>query len=81
MVCTLISAVYNGYASYLQEISRSKCMQLHTEGILRVENSDVIDGLKPNNMYYRSITMAGKVGIDGACKGVQYSDYYRLGTM
>lgn len=71
-----ISAVHNGYASYLQEISRNKCIQIHKEGFLRIGESDIIDGLKPNNTYYRSVTIAGKIMVDGTCKGVQYSDYY-----
>lgn len=71
-----LSAVHNGYASYLQETSRSRCIQMHKEGLLKIGNSDIIDGLKPNQTYYRSITIAGKVQVDGTCKGVQYSDYY-----
>ncbi|XP_067210243.1 uncharacterized protein [Linepithema humile] len=71
-----IAAVHNGYASYLQETSRSRCVQMHREGLLRIGESDIIDGLKPNNTYYRSVTVAGKIKVDGTCKGVQYSDYY-----
>lgn len=71
-----ISAVHNGYASYLQEISRNRCIQIHKEGFLRIGESDIIDGLKPNNTYYRSVTIAGRIMVDGTCKGVQYSDYY-----
>jgi len=70
------SAVHNGYASYLQETSRERCIQMHREGLLKIGQSDIIDGLKPNHTYYRSVTIAGKVMVDGTCKGVQYSDYY-----
>lgn len=69
-----ISAVHNGYANYLQETSRSRCIQMHKEGLLKVETAEIIDGLKSNHTYYRSI--AGKVNVDGTCKGIQYSDYY-----
>jgi len=70
------SAVHNGYASYLQETSRERCIQMHREGLLKIGQSDIIDGLKPNHTYYRSVTIAGKIMVDGTCKGVQYSDYY-----
>jgi len=49
---------------------------MHREGLLKIGYSNIIDGLKPNNTYYRNITMAGKINVDGTCKGVQYSDYY-----
>lgn len=49
---------------------------MHNKVLLKIGNADIIDGLKPNHAYYRSITMAGKVGVDGTCKSVQYSDYY-----
>lgn len=71
-----ISVVHNGYANYLQETSRSRCIQMHKEGLLKVGTGDIIDGLKPNHTYYRSITLAGRVSVDGTCKGVQYSDHY-----
>jgi len=71
-----IAAVHNGYASYLREISRSRCVQMHKEGLLRIGESNIIDELKPNNTYYRSVTIAEKIMVDGTCKGVQYSDYY-----
>lgn len=71
-----LSAVHNGYASYLQETSRARCIQMHKEGLLRVGTAEIIDGLKSNHTYYRSITLAGKVNVDGTCKGIQYSDYY-----
>ena len=71
-----ISAVQNGYASYLQETSRSRCIQMHKEGLLKIGDSEIIDGLKSNHTYYRSVTLAGRVNVDGTCKGIQYSDYY-----
>lgn len=71
-----ISAVHNGYASYLQETSRDRCIQMHREGLLKIGDSNIIDGLKSNSTYYRSVTLAGKIQVDGTCKGVQYSDYY-----
>jgi len=49
---------------------------MHTEGIIKIGISDVIDNLKPNQTHYRSVTLAGKIGIDSACKGTQYSDFY-----
>lgn len=49
---------------------------MHKEGLLKLGNAEIIDGLKSNHIYYRSVTLAGKVIVDGTCKGVQYSDYY-----
>jgi len=50
---------------------------MHTEGIiLMIGISNVIDNLKPNQTHYRSVTLAGKIGIDDACKDTQYSDFY-----
>jgi len=71
-----VSIVHNGQASYLLDVTYNKCVQMHTEGIIKIGISDVIDNLKPNQTHYRSVTLAGKIGIDGTCKGTQYSDFY-----
>ena len=71
-----ISVVHNGQAEYLLETNRDKCLQMHGEGFIRIGASDVINGLKANGTHYRSIILAGQIGIDGSCKGTQYSDHY-----
>ncbi|XP_070166149.1 uncharacterized protein [Polyergus mexicanus] len=67
---------HNGYTNYLQETSRARCIQMHKEGLLKVGTAEIIDGLRSNHTYYKSITLAGKVNVDGTYKGIQYSDYY-----
>ncbi|XP_050452326.1 uncharacterized protein LOC126851966 isoform X2 [Cataglyphis hispanica] len=71
-----ISAVHKGQASYLQETSRLRCVEMHKLGILKIGVSEIMDNLKSNHTYYRSFTLAGKVNTDGTCKGISYSDYY-----
>jgi len=65
-----------GQASYLLDVTYKKCVQMHTEGIIKIGISDVINNLKPNQTHYRSVTLDRKIDIDGACKGTQYSDFY-----
>ncbi|XP_032690346.1 uncharacterized protein LOC116853388 [Odontomachus brunneus] len=71
-----VSIVHNGQASYLQGTSHEQCLRMHREGMLRLGADEIIDQLKPNSTIYRSVTLAGKAGVDGTCKGAMYSDYY-----
>jgi len=58
-----VSIVCNGQASYLLDVIYKKCVQMHTEGIIKIEISDVIDNLKPNQTHYRSVILARKIGL------------------
>lgn len=71
-----VSVVHNGQASYLQDVTYKKCLQMHAEGMIKIGISDIIDNLKPNQTHYRSVTLAGRISVDGTCKGAQYSDFY-----
>lgn len=71
-----VSMVHNGQANYLKEIPREQCKHMHRNGVLHLGTDGVIDNLKANETYYKSITMAGKIDNDGSCSGIQYSDYY-----
>lgn len=49
---------------------------MHREGILKLGDSKIIDQLRPNGTFYRSLTLAGRASADGTCAGGTYSDYY-----
>ncbi|XP_043495660.1 uncharacterized protein LOC122519917 [Polistes fuscatus] len=69
-----ISAVHNGRRVYLLEISREVCNSIIKTGTLSLNSFTQISGLKVNTTDFRSITLAGSIGIDGRCQGTQYSD-------
>lgn len=71
-----ISIVQNGQASYIVEITHEKCLQMHKEGLIRIGSSNIIDRLRSNSTHYRSVTLAGKVGVNGICKDAQFADHY-----
>lgn len=71
-----VSMVHNSQANYLKEISRERCKHMHRDGVLHLGTDRIIDNLKANGTYYRSLTLAGKIGNDGSCSGTQYSGYY-----
>lgn len=71
-----ISAVRNGRSEYLHETTHLTCLRMFTDGVLSMGAANIIEGLKPNQTVYRSLTLAGTVNNDGTCKGTQYSDPY-----
>lgn len=74
-----LSAVQNGLAEYMQEISRTSCQRLHDEGTLMIGGS-VITGVLSNSTTHRTVGLAGSVGTDGTCSGTTYSDPYGTWT-
>ncbi|KAK2582008.1 hypothetical protein KPH14_012224 [Odynerus spinipes] len=62
-----ISAVHNGYAEFLTEITHERCSHMLREGTVKIGET-IIDGLLPNSTTRRSITIAGTVRMDGTCK-------------
>lgn len=71
-----ISAVQNGQHQYLLDINHLQCTQMHREGAITLGQNNFITGLKINSTVHRSLTMAGTIGHDGKCAGIQYSDPY-----
>lgn len=69
-----ISIVHNGKADYVHETGYSQCLRMFQDGIITLGAHHLVTGLKANQTTYRSITMAGRVQVDGYCKGTQYSD-------
>lgn len=71
-----VSIVHNGRADYLHETGYTACLRMFQYGTFLLGPGEIIDGLKANRTTTRSVTMAGKVQIDGTCEGTQYSDPY-----
>lgn len=71
-----VSAVHNGRADYVQETGYSQCLRMFQDGILSFGDNNLVTGIKVNQTTYRSITIAGRVQVDGYCKGTQYNDPY-----
>lgn len=69
-----ISIVHNGKADYVHETGYSQCLRMFQDGTITLGAHHLVTGLKANQTTYRSITMAGRVQVDGYCKGTQYSD-------
>lgn len=70
-----ISLVSNSRKQYVQELGRDACRRTHETGSLTIATS-VIDRIAGNSTNFRSVTLAGKAGIDGTCRGAQYTDGY-----
>lgn len=71
-----ISVVHNGRQEYIRETSASTCKKLIETGAIFLGNSALFSGIKPNTTSSHSITFAGTIGMDGRCKGTQFSDPY-----
>lgn len=70
------SAVLNGQAEYLREISHEACKNIHATGVYQLESNILINKLLINETTSRSITLGGNIYINGDCSGIQYSDPY-----
>lgn len=71
-----ISIVQNGRKQYLLDITHELCKQMQLNGMFTVGVNTQITGLKRNATDTRSVTLAGRIGVDGECAGTQYSDPY-----
>lgn len=68
-----ISLVSNSRKQYVQELGNDACRRAHETGTLAL-STVVIDRVTANATNYRSATLAGKAGIDGTCRGADYTD-------
>lgn len=68
-----ISLVSNSRKQYVQELGNDACRRAHETGTLTL-STVVIDRVTANATNYRSATLAGKAGIDGTCRGADYTD-------
>lgn len=68
-----ISLVSNSRRQYIQELGNDACRRLHETGSLALSTT-VIDGMMINSTNFRSVTLAGKAGVDGTCHGSDYTD-------
>lgn len=71
-----ISIVQNGQASYLEHVTTDKCNRMHQDGVTNIGLYNVISGLKVNDTSTHSVTIAGKIDVNGKCSGVPYTDPY-----
>lgn len=71
-----VSAVQNGQASYLDDVSYEKCKRMQHDGTTSIGINNYIAGLKVNSTTTHSVTLAGRIGVDGSCDGVPYADPY-----
>lgn len=70
-----VSLVSNSRKQYIQELGNDACRRIHETGSVTLA-STVIDRIAANSTNFRSVTLAGRVGIDGTCKGAEYTDGY-----
>lgn len=70
-----ISLVSNSRKQYIQELGNDACRRIHETGSVTLA-STIIDRIVGNSTNFRSVTLAGKVGIDGTCRGAEYTDGY-----
>lgn len=68
-----ISLVSNSRKQYVQELGSDACRRAHETGTLAL-STVVIDRMSTNATSFRSVTLAGKAGIDGTCRGSDYTD-------
>lgn len=68
-----ISLVSNSRKQYIQELGNDACRRVHETGTLAL-STVVVDRVTTNATSYRSVTLAGKAGIDGTCRGADYTD-------
>lgn len=68
-----ISLVSNSRKQYVQELGSDACRRAHETGTLAL-STVVIDRVTTNATSYRSVTLAGRAGIDGTCRGSDYTD-------
>lgn len=68
-----ISLVSNSRKLYIQELGNDVCRRVHETGSL-VLATTVIDRVTSNSTSFRSVTLAGKAGTDGTCRGADYTD-------
>lgn len=68
-----ISLVSNSRKQYVQELGNDACRRAHETGTLAL-STVIIDRVTANATNYRSVTLAGKAGIDGTCRGSDYTD-------
>lgn len=68
-----ISLVSNSRKQYVQELGSDACRRAHETGTLAL-STVVIDRITTNATSFRSVTLAGKAGIDGTCRGSDYTD-------
>lgn len=68
-----ISLVSNSRKQYVQELGNDACRRAHETGALAL-STIVIDRVSTNATNFRSVTLAGKAGIDGTCRGADYTD-------
>lgn len=66
------SAVHQGMLSYVKQIGDTKCKRIHNTQTYTGFPASVIGNIKSNTTTSASITLAGKVGIDGTCQGTVY---------
>ncbi|XP_015596322.1 uncharacterized protein LOC107268247 [Cephus cinctus] len=71
-----ISVVNNGRREYIQETTKEQCQKIHNTRTIQMTLGNIIVGLPMNATSDYPIPLAGKIGNDGSCKGVQYSDPY-----
>lgn len=68
-----ISLVSNSRKQYVQELGNDACRRAHETGTLAL-STVVIDRITTNATNFRSVTLAGKAGVDGTCRGSDYTD-------
>jgi hypothetical protein len=70
-----VSVVQNGRKIYTHNLGEDRCYLLHQTGAIMIGTA-IISQLATNQTSHHSVTLAGKLGMDGQCSGTQYSDSY-----
>lgn len=70
------SIVSNGLASYIKELGRNNCLELHSKLMYQYGTHTIVDMLKSNASIIVPVQFSGTTDNNGKCTGSDYSDYY-----
>lgn len=70
------SEVLYGQATYVMQIGKFACEELHQTGSIMVQGGIVFRDIKPGHTYTRPAVLTGSIDPSGNCKGGTYSDQF-----
>lgn len=70
------SALPDGVASYVHEISREQCLRAHSDRSLLLFGNIRFNSLASNSSRTETVAMAGVIRQDGSCEGSPYRDQF-----
>lgn len=68
-----VSIVSGGLSSFIVEVGRDACMNIHIYGTYKLQNGRIIANIKSNSSTTHTETVAGSIDQNGACQGAPYT--------